>query len=249
MSNAARLTKLRRILLETRLDFFPSGKFDNPEIYKIVRQRFPELCDDSYICGHKERVRQPEWNHKVRDVLRDLKKLGVVANISRGKYLIGTPNPKSDPAAQVFRPKEDSDYVVRVPGGPRVQTRKHETLVRRAGEFFRKSSDQVSTPHPKDLEVGAPLHPSVVFKAKHVRRGSFAAPIREALGQLLEYRYFLGPTQADICILLDQEPPRDVIEFVEVGCGVLLAWWDGRKRRVRGGLRAAAKLHGVGVRA
>jgi hypothetical protein len=30
--------------------------------------------------------------------------------------------------------------------------------------------------------------------------------VREAVGQLLEYLHFLGPKDAELCVLLDREP-------------------------------------------
>ena len=32
-------------------------------------------------------------------------------------------------------------------------------------------------------------------------------PVPEVAGQLLEYRYFIGARDAELCILLDEEPP------------------------------------------
>jgi hypothetical protein len=146
--------------------------------------------------------------------------------------------------ADVFRPKDDSDYVVHVAGGARVQKRAHETLVRRVGSCFRRRSKEVYTPHPKDLEVHAPLDRPVIFEAK-LRGGGLASPIREALGQLHWYRYHLGPRDAELCVVLDSRPPHGIVEFLEEGCGVLVAWWE--NDRVCGGPRAVERLAAIGV--
>ena len=70
--------------------------------------------------------------------------------------------------------------------------------------------------------------------------------VREALGQLHEYRYLCGPHEAALCILLDRSPDRATIRYVEDHLGLLVAWVaDGA---VFGGTKTAAHLGAVGVR-
>jgi hypothetical protein len=44
------------------------------------------------------------------------------------------------------------------------------------------------------------------------------------VGQIFEYRHFLGPREARLCILLDEEPEKKLVDYVETGLGLLLAW-------------------------
>ncbi len=44
------------------------------------------------------------------------------------------------------------------------------------------------------------------------------------MGQLLEYRSFVGPKQSPVCILLDANPGRKLVEYVEKELGILMVW-------------------------
>lgn len=48
--------------------------------------------------------------------------------------------------------------------------------------------------------------------------------IRDVVGQLLEYRHFLGPQRAELCILLDQDPGEVLERYVERELELLLLW-------------------------
>lgn len=97
------LTELYGILMDSRFEFVGQGEFPIATIYSTIKNRYPELCDDSYLCsvncqsGHN----QPEWRHVVRTALTDLKKRGQgVTSGSRRKFWVigsseatGTPEP------------------------------------------------------------------------------------------------------------------------------------------------------------
>ena len=65
-------------LCETRFACVPRGEHSLLDIYGFVREHYPALCDDSYLCsenctsGHNS----PEWQHRVRAALSYLKKHG-----------------------------------------------------------------------------------------------------------------------------------------------------------------------------
>ena len=75
---------LSKKLLATQLNFVPRGEQELEHVYRLVRETYPTLCDDTYLCaencssGH----RQPEWKHAVRRVLAHLKSSGVM--VTRG---------------------------------------------------------------------------------------------------------------------------------------------------------------------
>lgn len=52
--------------------------------------------------------------------------------------------------------------------------------------------------------------------------------IRAAIGQLFEYRRFLGPREANVGILLDGDPGPTLVSFVENDVGFLILWLDGK---------------------
>jgi hypothetical protein len=86
-----------------------------------------------------------------------------------------------------FKPKSEEDYLAVIRSSVQRRSRRHERLVRVAGENLRRA-------------------------------------VRQAIGQLFEYRRFIGPRQARLCILLDEEPPKELVDYVEGDLGLLIAW-------------------------
>jgi hypothetical protein len=88
--NEEMLTKLSQALIESKFSFMPRGTFNTKTIYEVVQKRYPELCNDKYLCiehcksGHN----QPEWKHRVRGVLDNLKKRSAIVrpNPNRGSW-------------------------------------------------------------------------------------------------------------------------------------------------------------------
>ncbi|MEU1804436.1 DUF3578 domain-containing protein [Streptomyces sp. NPDC019937] len=91
-----------------------------------------------------------------------------------------------------FRPKDGSDYVAHIPARTITKSRSHELLVAGFGEYIDKRGFVPITEkmHPKDLVLRrADLE--WLVEAKTVKRGNPTTAVREALGQLFEYSYFL----------------------------------------------------------
>jgi hypothetical protein len=112
-----------------------------------------------------------------------------------------------------------------IKGGEQRRTRAHEALVRFAGEALQGLGAKVSTPHPIDLLIKEPLQ--VIVELKTVGQRSCGFAIRDAVGQLYEYRHFLGPAGAKLCILLDQPAGPEFISYVENVLGIMLLWREG----------------------
>lgn len=125
-----------------------------------------------------------------------------------------------------FAPKSDTDYIATIRGGVQRRSRSHERLVRLAGEALQRAGAIVSTPHPIDLLVTTPL--PIIVEAKTVGSGAVGHAVRQAVGQLHEYRYFIGPREAALCVLVDAEPGIELQEYVEGELGLLLLWHDGK---------------------
>ncbi|MFC9878615.1 MrcB family domain-containing protein [Streptomyces libani] len=90
-----------------------------------------------------------------------------------------------------FRPKSSDDYFVQIAAREQRKKRVHEGLVRRFGPYilgrgFTPITEQV---HPRDLVLQAGDAEWLV-EAKAVKKGNATQAVREAVGQLLEYRYF-----------------------------------------------------------
>ncbi len=70
------LSKLYHVLHASQFDFLGKGEFHIRTIYSEVKNRYPDLCDDTYLCSMNGQVKsnQPAWKHTVRTVLNDLKR-------------------------------------------------------------------------------------------------------------------------------------------------------------------------------
>jgi hypothetical protein len=70
-----KLEQLYRTLNETELNFIAAGDYLLKDILDQVKKKFPELCNDTYLCiqhclsGNKG----PEWEHRVRSYLSSKK--------------------------------------------------------------------------------------------------------------------------------------------------------------------------------
>lgn len=97
----------------------------------------------------------------------------------------------SDPIPFIpeFKPKNDADYYQLIAAQRLVKTRKHEALVRDYGVFLANRGFQAATNvHPRDM-IALKGERTWLIEAKMVRRGNGVHAAREALGQLLAYRY------------------------------------------------------------
>ncbi|MEX0170098.1 MrcB family domain-containing protein [Streptomyces sp. LMG1-1-1.1] len=107
----------------------------------------------------------------------------------------GHAHPVPDPLAG-FHPKDSSDYVVEIKARQQVKRRTHEKLVEDFGDHIvgRGYVPITLLQHPKDLvlrQQDAEGSEEWLVEAKVVRNGNPTVAVREALGQLYEYRHFL----------------------------------------------------------
>ncbi|MFF4603512.1 MrcB family domain-containing protein [Streptomyces sp. NPDC001339] len=90
-----------------------------------------------------------------------------------------------------FQPKTSDDYYVQLAAAEQRRTRAHEGLIRRFGPYILRRGFTPITHrvHPRDLVLQANGDEWLV-EAKAVKKGNPTQAVREAVGQLLEYRYF-----------------------------------------------------------
>lgn len=142
-----------------------------------------------------------------------------------------------------FRLKSDADYTAFISASVQHRTRTHEKLLRLAGEWLERHGFTVTNRHPKDLEIISPV--SVIVEAKVTRQRDPIFAAREAVGQLHEYRYFMGPRDAALAILIDSEPPSSLLTYMEGHLHVAVLWLiDGR---LCGGPLARALILNVAI--
>jgi hypothetical protein len=78
----AKKLDLRTWLVESRLFFLQKGYYEIADIYEIVQEKVPHLCDDEVLCTHVNSANDyPEWKHSVRWALNELKGMNVVKSV------------------------------------------------------------------------------------------------------------------------------------------------------------------------
>lgn len=68
-------SQLYQELISSEFAFIERGIRSIAEIYAAVKKQYPHLCDESYLCivNCTNGNNQPEWNHRVRSALSQLK--------------------------------------------------------------------------------------------------------------------------------------------------------------------------------
>lgn len=79
---------LYEVLVESEFNFI-KGKKSIDDIYSKVKGTFPMLCDDNLMCSENCRGghNQPEWKHRVRNALSNLKKNNRIKKGERGYWI------------------------------------------------------------------------------------------------------------------------------------------------------------------
>ncbi|MEU3775460.1 DUF3578 domain-containing protein [Streptomyces sp. NPDC032472] len=100
--------------------------------------------------------------------------------------------------ASGFKPRNSSGYIANIAAQQQVKSQKHEALIRDFGAYIETRSYTPTNVqiHPKDLTLrpagkAAPEGQEWLVEVKVVRNGDVTAAVREAVGQLREYSYFL----------------------------------------------------------
>ncbi|MET8553690.1 DUF3578 domain-containing protein [Streptomyces sp. NPDC004959] len=142
-----------------------------------------------------------------------------------------------DPLAH-FHPKDAGAYYVKLAESSQLRNRYHEALVANFGHYvlergFTPVTDGV---HPRDivLRKSGPLVsavPEILVEAKFVKDGKATRAVREAVAQLLEYRYFLYRVErsTEPCLLaLFSESVGEAFDPYIEDLGFGAVWADGR---------------------
>jgi hypothetical protein len=116
-----------------------------------------------------------------------------------------------------FRPKGDTNYIVDLQGGRRIRSRTHERLVNRCAGWLSRNKLHPARNAAVDLGLE---QPPVVIEAKVIGE-SWAKPIREAVGQLYEYRYFkVTDPSSQLIFLADKRVPPTWVRYLERDRGI-----------------------------
>ena len=72
---SSELEELYRQLVSTEFNFMLRGSHSLRDVYRTVKIRFRDLCDDNLLCSEicSSGGNSPEWQHRVRAALQALK--------------------------------------------------------------------------------------------------------------------------------------------------------------------------------
>ena len=121
-----------------------------------------------------------------------------------------------------FKPKDVSDYLARVAARTLRKTRVHEKVVNAYAAWAEAADFQVSSPHPVDLSLISAGQRWIV-EVKAVYRGDATRAVREAVGQLLEYRHFLYDDDTGVVALFSEPVGDAYVAYLEAH-GLRAVW-------------------------
>ncbi len=127
-----------------------------------------------------------------------------------------------------FKPKSEEEYLSQIQGRVLVKSRRHERLVREYGEWALERGFRASTSeHPRDLVLRSDDAEWLV-EAKVLYQGRAMLAVRDALGQLYDYRHFLYSDDAVLSLvaLFSESIGESYVDFLS-SCGILAVWREG----------------------
>lgn len=149
------------------------------------------------------------------------------------------PSPEADPGAGVFLPKDASDYRAQISAQTQVRSRRHEAVVASFGTHARAKGWAPRTDvHPRDLTLTRAQNEHVLCEVKVVK-GNAQGAVREALGQLFTYRYFLyEATSQPLLMAVFSDPIGDAFVQLLDDLNIACVWSEG-ENQWRGSLKSA----------
>lgn len=122
-----------------------------------------------------------------------------------------------------FKRKADEDYLTSIQGGVRRHGRSHETLVNDFSKWLADQGWEVGCNAAIDIGIA---DPPIIIEAKAVDRWSTS--IRQAVGQLYEYRYFkVVDPEAALIFLASKPIPEHWLRYLEQDRQIGAAWRSG----------------------
>jgi hypothetical protein len=124
------------------------------------------------------------------------------------------PDLKPSKAEREFKPKSDSDYRAHIEAAEQVRSRPHERLVARLGKWAANRGFQPNTNvHPRDLVLHRDDQ-ELLVEVKVFAAGRPKGPLRECVGQLLEYRHFFCDEHTPLVAALSEHPGEAYLELL-----------------------------------
>lgn len=153
-----------------------------------------------------------------------------------------TPDPDDKAAGWEFKPKDSGDYQASVQAHVQHKTRRHEAIVKEYGTYLiARGWTPATNCHPRDLVASKSGFPEVLGEVKTVKANA-EFPVREAIGQLMTYRFFFySGRPAPTMLAIFEGPIGDAFVELNDQLDILSVWregadWVGCSRAVRMGL-------------
>jgi hypothetical protein len=135
---------------------------------------------------------------------------------------VGSPDDSLPDSLKPFAPKSDESYLVAILGGNRPRSRRHESLVNDFAQWLRSKGYKPARNAAIDIGLN---DPPAIFEAEYIKDDDWPAMIREAVGQLYEYRFFRVARPDAAAIFVASEPiPQKWWHYLEDDRGIYLAW-------------------------
>jgi hypothetical protein len=120
-----------------------------------------------------------------------------------------------------FKPRADTEYMARIAGGAQRRGRYHERLVTDFANLLETSGLEIAYNAAIDLAV---LDPPVIIEAKIIGT-TWSSAVRQAVGQLYEYRFFeVVDPRSELVFLASKDVPDTWVEYLERDRHIGVAW-------------------------
>jgi hypothetical protein len=120
-----------------------------------------------------------------------------------------------------FKAKADSEYITNVVGGRRTRSRRHERLINDCAAWLAAQDYEPMRNAAVDLGLD---DPAVIIEGKTVGR-AWAPPVRQAVSQLYEYRYFkVASPNAKLIFLSEAAVPPSWVRYLERDRSIGVMW-------------------------
>jgi hypothetical protein len=136
----------------------------------------------------------------------------------------GTGKNAANPLAG-FKPKSAEDYRATLLGREITKTRRHEQVVSDFSAHCVRQGFTTTTPHPCDLVVHNSIGVHLV-EVKVVYGQNVTNAVRDVVGQLLAYSYFLFPAGKPLMAGVFSEPIGVAYEQFLLDLGITSIWWE-----------------------
>lgn len=138
-----------------------------------------------------------------------------------------------------FKPKADSDYMSNIVGGRHRRSRAHERLINDCAAWLAAQGYEPMRNAAVDLGLD---DPAVIIEGKTIGV-AWAPPVRQAVSQLYEYRYFkVASPDSGLILLSEKAVPTLWVRYLEKDRAIGVMWPTKSSYHLSPVARAALKL-------